>query len=536
MNPTELPTTDPPRRGRDLWVGLLLLLSLGATAPYFGRLMNANERPRVLQAIAWVDAAELAIDGPAARGIAAGVDVARSPVDGRLYPNKPPGATIPAVVAYAGLRAVDALGGPTPTLRSVTIASRVLGGLLPGFVILLLIVRRLRTRGAGPAAEAAVLLIALATPFTAYCRLLFGHCLAGCLLVAGMFLLFDATGRERASWRVALAGGALAAAAISVEYVAAFAGLPLAALLYVRWRQGTPRPVLVAAVAGALLPTAALAGYHAQVFGSPWATGYHHVVDAGFAEIHGRGALGLGLPTGQSIFEHLLSPWGGLLVWAPVVAVSLGVALWQWRALDLEERVATGTLLLITVVVVSLAQTGGWRVGPRYLVLAMPLSAYGLVRLVHALGRRRVWATAVLGLALASTVLDALAANLFPHLIPHGNPWADVLLPLATEARTPYSLLPPGVWTLLFTVGLPLALVLWATLRCIVPTEPETTRRARVGTTAGLACLLALGLLVAALQPAEHPEAAGDLQAIRSIWEPDGPRPAPVTVLAPLPE
>jgi len=502
-------------RGRDLIVAALLLLSLGGAAPYFGRLMNANERPRIVQAIAWVDTGELAVDGPAARGIAPGIDVARSPIDERLYPNKPPGATVPAVVAYAGLRALASVGGPRPTLKSVTIAARVLGGLLPAAVLLLLLLRRLRARGVGPRAEAAVLILALATPWTSYSRLLFGHTLSGCLLIVGMWMVLDGTDPDRHSWRHALGGGALAAGAITVEYLAAFAGLPLAWLLVRRWRQGTPWWVSGAAMLGALLPVTVLGAYHAEVFGSPWATGYHHVLDRGFAEIHGRGLLGLGLPTGSSLFEHLISPWGGLLVWAPMVAVGLGVALWRWRELDLEERLASGTLLLFAAIVTGLAQTGGWRVGPRYLVLVMPLAAYGIVRLLDGAGRYTVLGAAVLGLSLASTLLNALAANLFPHLIPHGNPFADLLVPLAVEGRMSHCVVPGGGGALMLMVGVALGLVAWGVVRCLARSRAATV---------GLGVVIGAGLMIGLLGPDEHPDALGDLEAIRSIWEPEGTR------------
>lgn len=512
----------------------LVVLSLAGTMPYFGRLMNANERPRLLQAMAWVDTGELAVDGPAARGIAPGVDVARSPVDGRLYPNKPPGATVPAVVAYSGLRVIAALGGPEPTLRSLTIASRLLGALLPTLVLLWLLARRLRARGAGAAGDAAVLLVALATPLTSYARLLFGHSLAACLLLAGTLWLIDGTDPERGSWRRALAAGALAASAVTVEYLAAFAGLVLAGLLVARGRRGTSRSVLLAAVAGALLPVLALAGYHAAVFGSPLATGYHHVVDEGFAQTHGHGLLGLGLPTAHSLLEHLLSPWGGLLWWAPLVAIALGWGLRRWRGLDLEARVATAMLLLLTVLLLGLAQGGGWRVGPRYLVLVMPLAAYGLAGLLHAARSRPLVAVLLLGLALASATIDALAANLFPHLVPHGNPLADLLLPLALEGRPPPTLLPGGPLSLAIVVLVPVALVGWGMLRALGP-WPVAARR-RLVSIAALGSLLAVALLLAALAGPSHPEAEADLEAVRSIWEPDGPRPPVRRELLPLPQ
>jgi hypothetical protein len=366
-----------------------------------------------------------------------------------------------------------------------------------------------------------------------------------------MLLVLDGTapapGREPAdpnasegSVRRAFAGGVLAASAITVEYTAAFAGLPLAVLLAWRLRRGACRGPLAAASLGALLPVVALAGYHAVVFGAPWSTGYHHVTDAGFARTHGEGLLGLGLPTGASLFEHLLSPWGGLLVWAPLVAISLGVALWRWRSLDVEARVATAVLAVLTVVVVGLGQTGGWRVGPRYLVLAMPMAVYGSVALLHAVRGRAVLAGVVLGVALASTVPNALAATLFPHLVPHGNPWADLLLPLAAEGRMPWSVIPgaggAAAWALAMVVLVPLSLVGWSVVRCLVPREPARSHRRRTAVVVGLGLVIAAGLWIAALGLPSDPEADRDLAAVREIWEPDGSRPAPEHALAPLPE
>ena len=63
---------------------LVLALAIGLNFPYFEQTRNANERPRLMQAMAWVDAGEWAIDGVATRGLEAGPDTSRSAVDRRL--------------------------------------------------------------------------------------------------------------------------------------------------------------------------------------------------------------------------------------------------------------------------------------------------------------------------------------------------------------------------------------------------------------------------------------------------------------------
>ncbi|MFO0633411.1 MAG: hypothetical protein U0168_11215 [Nannocystaceae bacterium] len=84
----------------------MLALAIEAQLSYFEQTRNANERPRLMQAMAWVDAGEWAIDGVAARGLDAGLDTARSAVDRRLYPNKPPGTTVAAAAGYRLARAI----------------------------------------------------------------------------------------------------------------------------------------------------------------------------------------------------------------------------------------------------------------------------------------------------------------------------------------------------------------------------------------------------------------------------------------------
>ena len=60
--------------------------------------------------------------------------------------------------------------------------------------------------------------------------------------------------------------------------------------------------------------------------------------------------------------------------------------------------------------------------------------------------------------------------------------------------------------------------------------------RRRLVSIAALGSLLAVALLLAALAGPSHPEAEADLEAVRSIWEPDGPRPPVRRELLPLPQ
>jgi hypothetical protein len=496
------------------WWMLALALMLGSAFPYLESMMNANERPRILQAIAFVDTGELAVDGPGARGIDPGIDVARSPVDGRLYPNKPPGTSVAAAIAWVIARAGD---GPI-ALRDVTRSARMIGGLLPTLLLCGFLLRRLGRTHHRAVVVAAVVLYAVATPVASYARLLFGHQLAACLLFVGTAFSIDAmrSSVPRRALVLAFAGGLLAGAAVTVEYTAAFAGVPLGAWMIWRARHDRRLAPVAVAVAGALVPIALLALYHTAVFGHPLSTGYHHVVDPGFAQIHARGLLGLSWPTLASLHEHLVSPWGGLLYWAPLVPLAVGVSLARFRRLTEDERLFAVIFVVMLVVTLGLSQSGGWRVGPRYLVVAFPFAVPAIARLLESAREHVLACAGVVALAGWSAAINLLAAHLFPHLVPEGNPLADLLLPLLLEGFAPHDVLASIVGGPRAALVLGLVLGMGAvglSLAAVVPVGS----RARV---LGLGAVAAVLVFGAALRLPAGRDAESTLVSVQSIWEP----------------
>lgn len=483
---------------RLLFAGLVFALT--GASPYLGRFMNANERPRLLQGIAWVEEGTSSIDGRATGHIVSGIDVSRTPA-GNLVPNKPPGTTIPAAVAYGLVRNTEA-----PTLETYTQLARVLGGMVPMVVLLAFAWRR----HPGRAGAFALVTLALATPCLAYSRLLYGHALAACCLWGGVMMLERARAERRVGW--AVAGGMIAAAAVTVEYLAAFAGVPIGIWLIAGARRRGSWSVVAASVLGASVPIAGLMRYQHALFGSPWLTPYHFVVREGFAEIHGQGLLGLTWPSTDSVFEHLLSPWGGLLYWAPLSVLAIAAMFRAVRRGEDEptERVGLAIVLLLLVLNVCLAQTGGWRVGPRYLVVALPFLLPGFRRLHGWLGRPG-WGALVVALLGWSLFVNFFAAGLFPHLVPEGNPLRDFLLPLWAEGLRPHSLW--GSWGMGLTGTVTLILF-------VAVTRPESLaeRRNWLAGLVGTALLLGVGL---ALPGA--PGAGDTLSSVQRIWEPGGP-------------
>ena len=526
----------------------LLAAILLSAFPYFERIRSANELPRLVQVMSLVEQRSFAVDTPSRRGLALGPDLARSP-SGRVYPNKPPGASLAALPAYP----LAQLGDGPPTLRRLTWWARLCTGVLPVLLLAAVAWGRLRPRYGSLVASTAVGLGVLATPLFSYARLFYGHALAACLLYLGVVALLRGRASDRT--RELALGGLLAAAAITVEYGAAFAGVPIAAALLApllrpglssaQRRRGARQ--LGIALAGALVPVLALASYHWAAFGSPWATGYHHAADPGFAELHGQGLLGLGWPRGDKLVTDLLSPSTGLLVWSPICLFGLAGLIrlarqrGDWAG---AARLQLGVFAVILLVGLGLSFAGGWRVGPRYLVVALPMLLLGFAEFVaHWRDHPRTGVAAVLlGLFAAaacwSLIANALAATLWPHLDPTNirEPFGAVLIPLWRGGFGPYGLpelLASGTTLcLLLPVFAGLGAVLWAS----AGVRPRVIVLPALLGAASAALLL---LVVFPRSLVAHPKSERNLSYIQSVYEPRrlGPgraSPAPSRSLEPL--
>lgn len=503
-------------------LGIVALLLLAAF-PYFEQTRNANELPRLVQAMALVETGEWAVDGPSRRGIPLGPDLARSPVDGRLYPNKPPATSVVGTLAYRAAR----VGSEPPTLREFTWWARLFAGVVPVVLLLGVAWGRLRELGHGaPVVTAAALLLVLGTPLFVYARLFYGHALAACLLYLGLVEIGRA--RERDSVVRAGVGGLLAAFAITVEYAAAFAGLPIAIALVAAWvgastRAGKRRALLrgAAALAGALIPVALLALYHQQVFGSPFTTGYHHAVEPSFAAAHGQGLLGLGLPRLEKLGVDLISPKTGLLVFSPIVGFALAGLVHGSRRSGpraVAARLDLAVFACLLVVGIGLGFEGGWRIGPRYLVVVLPCLVIGLAEAIEAWRENLVFDGILAMAASASLLACGLAATLWPHVDPTniGAPFGEVFMALITDGYGPYGLPQWIGMGSLVAVVIPLLVGLAGLAWALGPRRIAGLVPMFLGTLMG-ALLIMVVLPRAVVRPAKSER---NLQYIESVYEP----------------
>ncbi len=391
--------------------GLLAVLAV----PVYSHFVSPNELSRWLLAAALVEDGTPEVSkyapllGPGFEDLAV--------KDGRTYSNKAPGGTLAALPGYLLVRP---FAGP-PAARSIRPAlwaMRLFASTLPLLVLALLVDRAARRLGAGEEGrQRAVFALLFATPLFAYGLLLFAHALVACALFGAFGALFlPAAGKER---RDELVAGAWIGLAVAADYTAA---VPAAVLIGVAaWR--APRKLLWIAAGG--LPFAALAGaYNAACFGSPLAPSYGFEKNAAYHGIAATGLFGVTLPSSLGLLRLLLDPAKGLLLFVPaLVLVPKGLS-----ALRRPLGPAAFTALVLVPVSILLLFSGypnfgGWTLGPRYVVAALPFLVLPL-----AFGPSGPVAAALVGASSAAVVLTTIPFPFVPDGFP--LPWATFAFPL----------------------------------------------------------------------------------------------------------
>jgi hypothetical protein len=341
-------------------------------------------------------------------------------MDGRVYSNKAPGAALAALPGYLVVRPF--IGPPSrDNLRPALTAMRWSAATLP----LLLLGWAFRRNA--PAAAA----LLFATPLFAYGLLLFSHALVAAALFGAWRVLFDGgqallpvprprTGKSACPPWIA---GALLGLAVASEYPILLPALILVALA--PWRNWWKL-----ALGGA--PFAILLGaYHYAAFGSVFALPSAHEKLPAFRALAQSGLFGVGVPSPRILAALLFDPARGLLLFSPVVIAGV-LAL---RSIELPPR-ARLALILVPLSIVAVYSGypnwhGGWNVGPRYIVSALPF-------LLYPLQRSRLTAF-LIGMSAAATIPLTLTFPFPDRALP--LPWATLAWPLLRDGLVAPNLL-----------------------------------------------------------------------------------------------
>jgi hypothetical protein len=339
------------------------------------------------------------------------------------YTDKAPGLSWLAVPAYA----VTHLLRPGALVAGSYLATLSAVG-LPSALAALQLFRLGRELGlAAPWAAGITLAYALGTLALPYSTILHGHQTAAALGLSAFTLVH----RRR---RPVLAGFLLASA-VCVDYSAALLAAIVAA--YAVARLGATGAAWL--VAGGLPPAAALALYHAVAFGHPLALPYEFAL-----QDHRRTGwfMGIATPDPQVAWELLVGSYRGLFYAAPWLLAGLPGIVMLYRRGHRAEAVVCGTVFLSYLLLNAglVDWHGGWAMGPRYLIPALPFLAVGAMGLVLAWpaesqARRRLAYAGALA-AVFSFAMMLVGTAVRPDVpLTIRRPYPDYLLPAFAHGR-----------------------------------------------------------------------------------------------------
>ena len=304
---------------------------------------------------------------------------------------------------------------------------------LPATLLGLLLYRLSRRLGAGVGA-AAILTLAygLGTGAFPYSGALYGHIPAAFCLFAAFYLLHSLRDRTASAWQLILVGFLLGWTIIT-EYPMA---LPAGVMgIYAIYALADKRRVLWI-VAGGLVPGLILAGLDMAAYGTPLPVGYWY--SELWQEEHSVGFMSLTAPNLSRLWGITFSPYRGVFFLSPALLLfAPGLAAW-WRSR--EWRAGWITLVSVIGVVIlfnasSAMWWGGFTVGPRYLLPAIPFMALAIAPWLGDIRWRR-WLLAGLavlsGLSVWAQTITSL--KFYPPEMYH-FPLVELSLPLLVQGQ-----------------------------------------------------------------------------------------------------
>ncbi|HUU01349.1 MAG TPA: hypothetical protein VM425_07930 [Myxococcota bacterium] len=477
--------------------------------PFFPQLGSPNELSRLYLTRAIVDDGSFSLDGPISR-YGAITDLAT--YKGRYYSDKAPGIGLSGVPVYVVAKALAGWNADAISTATLLRLLRIFLSGLPTAATVLLLFFLLGRLGLS---ENKVLFLSAAYGFGTiafpYGVLLFGH-QASALCLVGAFSLIERQGRNPGRL-TPLAAGFCLGAALLFEYTTLLLVVPLALYAVISSpRRGRDTGM---GIAGSIGPLLLLALYNWSCFSNPLSLGYAHLAQRSFAELHGRGLLGMVTPSFRRLGVIMASPTRGLLFFSPWLLLALpGLIIGIARPTSPRSRaacicIAAGTLFYLLFSMSLQLSAWGWSLGPRHLAPLIPFLVLAIGHLLQADFSPARWtARALLVLVPLSIVAVVLPTAVFGGFPPDfNNPLADFTLPLLISGC-----LSPSVGTSLGLTAAWAAVPFWISLTALVAWLFRLSKERRAVKL--LSLLLALGLLVL-IFTARGPADPLEMQALR---------------------
>jgi len=362
--------------------------------------------------------------------------------EGHSYSDKAPGTSFLGVPVYAAFRSVVRALHLEPVMARVAsdtaIATTIAGespaslrhkgyqaaalyclmifsSALPSAMLGVLLYHLLRTIDASrPHCLAVTLLYGLGTGAFPYANAFLGHQLAAALLFAAFYILFRLNPEAPIRLRLGLVGGLLGYAVIT-EYPAILVVLPLLAYAGFRLR-ARPASLLWIAL-GAAPSLGLLAWYDYAIYGTVLPVGYRY--SALWQAEHSTGLLSLTYPKPNVVWQLLFGTYRGLFSLSPALLLTVPGFVYLWR----ERHNRAEGLASLAAVLAFLAFNssscmwwGGFAVGPRYLLPALPFLVWPIIYyLKHQRSRGGMIFAIAAVLSVGSVWAQTLGGRTFPR-------------------------------------------------------------------------------------------------------------------------
>jgi hypothetical protein len=446
-------------------IGLYAILAL-LTIPVFPHFLSPNEFSRWIVDAALFDDHSLDVSHINSLFGNRIDDLAKA--GGRTLSNKAPGESLIGLPAFALARLLTGPAGPN-NVRITLTAMRWLASTVPLIALALLMLSAATRLGADDASLRWMTAVVLfATPLFAYGMLLFSHALAGfALFGAWMFLFIE----DRP-----VIAGVLMGLAVLTEYTsAAVAILFLICAL-------TSRPRLARFVLGGVPFLAALLLYNYAAFGNPFYLSYTFTELGDYRALAQSGLFGIHAPSLGTLALQLFDPSRGLFVLSPVLVCAFSSGARQRLAPAAFWSLVGAPIVLILLFSGYPYWHGGWGIGARYLMPALPFVIF-----LIAFGELSFGAAVLTGMSIAAVTLTSLV---FPFVPPNAFPlpWGSLAWPILADG-----LVAPN---LLHFIARPLAIVVPFAI-VVAAALIATPRRYWIGVAAGAIATVAVGILYA---------------------------------------
>ncbi len=395
-------------------LAFILLISYIYILP---RWADQNTNSRMDMIIAVVDNGTFQID-PYVQNT---VDFAK--VGDHFYSDKPPGAGFLGIPLYAGLRLVlqspvinplmtrlsanpafqatlntNGTGVSEDKLRVAIsqVAVTYLVATLPTLLLALLLYGLLRKMQVSPGISFfTVLAYGLLTPAFAYANNFYSHQLSAALLFAVFTLSFNREKIDQVG-RLLLTGFLIGYAVFSEYQVVLIAAILFLYTFYQLFRKGAWLKIGWVILAGLVVMSIWMI-YNTLIFGGPFNLSYSYSAD--WSVQHHTGFMSLTFPHWDAFIGMTFSLYRGLFILSPLLLLAFPGLVYWWRNKTFRAELVVVAAAILAMGVFnssSIMWWGGFSVGPRYFLPAVPFMAIPLgIFLNH--NSQKTWASILAG-------------------------------------------------------------------------------------------------------------------------------------------